>query len=102
MSIEIESLTTTAPVKVRLGLIILSEIVPRILNDGLFIGERLSLAYTWYMFLCRVARCPADVPREMEKWGLSELRKVAEALVDYARALLGEFVSARPQEVPAM
>jgi len=101
MSIEIESLTATTPVKVRLGLIILSEIVPRILNDGLFIGERLSLAYTWYMFLCRVARCP-DVPREMERWGLSELRKVAEALVDYARALLGEFVATRPQEVPAM
>jgi len=91
MATEIEPVMTTAPVKVRLGLHILSEIVPRILNDGLFIGDRLSVAYTWYLFLCKVSKCP-DVPKEMEKWGLSEIRKVAEALVDYARALLGEFV----------
>jgi len=91
VSLEIEPVMTATPVRIRIGLTILTEVVPRILNDGLFIGDRLSLAYTWYLFLCKVSSCP-DVPKEVEKWGLSEIRRVAEALVDYARALLGESV----------
>ena len=92
MSLDMELLETQPTIKVRVGLHIISSVVPRILDDSIFIGERVALAYSWYLFMCKISLCP-DVPKEMSKWGLNELQKVAEALIDYARKLLKDYLS---------
>lgn len=92
MSIELDSLSSSPSIRVKLGLHILSFVAPRLLNDGIFIGERIAIAYTWYKFLCKVSRCP-PVSEDPEKWSLVELRVIGEWLVDYARSLLRDFVS---------
>jgi len=88
LSLDFETTEQAAPTKVRLGFQILYQIVPHILNDGVFIGDRIATAYTWYMFLCKIGRCPNDIPDNPSKWGMSELTKVSQHLVDYASRLL--------------
>jgi len=92
MSLDIEPLEASASLKIRLGLHIINNVVPRILNDGVYIGERISVAFSWYMFLCKIGLCP-NVPKEMEKWGLEEIKIIADELVEYARKLLKDYIT---------
>jgi len=76
-------------IKTRLALHILDSVVPKILNDGVFIGDRIATAYTWYRFLCKrsPSMCP-DVPKDLDKWSLEDLKKIADKLADFATSLL--------------
>jgi len=76
-------------IKTRLAMHILDNVVPRIMNDGIFIGDRIALAYTWYRFLCKhsASRCP-DVPKNIAEWSLEDLRKIADALIEFAQQLI--------------
>lgn len=76
-------------IKTRLALHILDNVVPKIINDGTFIGDRIAVAYTWYRFLCRKSpsMCP-DIEKDPDKWSLEDLKKIADKLVDFATQLL--------------
>jgi len=60
---------------------ILDNVVRRILNRGVFIGDRVALAYAWARFMCRhTPPLCEDLDMDIEKWGEEELRKVADKL----------------------
>ena len=56
--------------KTWLGVHILDNVVRRILNRGVFIGDRIALAYAWARFMCKhsPALCD-DLDMDIEKWG---------------------------------
>ena len=68
----------------RLAYLILLEIAPKIMNNHLQIGERISIAVTWYKYLYYHGSAPEDVPTDWRKWGEKELEKIHDALVRYA------------------
>jgi hypothetical protein len=85
------------PFKLYLALHVLSSIVPRILDDSVLITERVALAQTWYLFLCKIGLCP-EVPEDFSAWGPSELQEIAKSLVTYSHMLISE--ETRPPELP--
>jgi len=95
LSLSIEEAGNRADVRVRVGLMILNDVVPRMLEEGRWIGERVALAETWYMYLCSVAGCP-DVDSNPDNWGSKELKTIARALVSYAKTLLEPALTAPP------
>jgi len=82
--------------KVWLGIKILTDIVPSILEDGSWIGRRIAVAMTWYKFLCRTTEGCPKVPEDPRKWGSKELDAIAEALVSYAKSLLEDALRVPP------
>jgi len=98
LSFSIEEAESRIAARVYLGFKILTEVVPRILEEGRWIGERIALAKTWYMYLCSVEECP-EVDRDPRKWGSKDLETIAEALVSYAYRLLEPALRARPSMV---
>jgi len=95
LSFSIEEAEGRVAARVYLGFKILNDIVPRILEEGRWIGERVALAETWYMYLCSVEECP-DVPEDPREWGSKDLEAIAEALVSYAYRLLEPALRKRP------
>ena len=75
--------------KVRIAMHILDEVVPKILNTGVFIGERIATAFSWIGFVCkyRPAKC-SDLNTDVSKWSQEELKKVARKLIEFASELL--------------
>jgi len=100
LSFHIEEAGSRADVRVRVGLMILNDVVPRMLEEGRWIGERVALAETWYMYLCSAMECP-EVDSNPDNWGTKELKTIARALVTYAKALLEPTLEApRPPDYP--
>ena len=94
MSLYIEDVQSNSDIKRRLAFEILGNIVPKLLNDGVYIGTRVSLAYTWGRFLCRARECP-DTPRNIRDWNLEHIKVVADSLVDYAMSIIEDYVKTR-------
>jgi len=98
LSFHIEEAESRIAARVYLGFKLLNDVVPRILEEGRWIGERIALAKTWYKFLCRKQGCP-NVPEDPRKWGSKDLDEIADALVSYALSLLEPALRARPSMV---
>jgi len=96
LSFGIEEAESRIAARVYLGFKILTEIVPQILEDGAWIGRRIALAKTWYMFLCMTQQGCPNVPEDPRKWGSKDLEEIADALVAYALRLLEPALRARP------
>jgi len=77
--------------KVMMALKIIDEVVPYILSSSDII-HRAARAYAWYIYLCRVGRKPGVKTDNYREWDNEDLRKIAEALVDYAKDLIEAFV----------
>jgi len=95
LSLSIEEAGSSTGVRIRVGLMILNDVVPRILEEGRWIGERVALAETWYMYLCSATGCP-DVDSNPDNWGTKELKNIARALVSYAKTLLEPALNTPP------
>jgi len=93
MSIDLEY-EEVGGFRVRLALHILTNIVPKLMDNSVFISTRIAYAYTWYRFLCISGSglCPKDIPDKIDGWGFDEIKKIADALVMYARKLLASTV----------
>ncbi len=94
MSLYVEDIQSNSDFKTKLAMEILTNIVPRLLNDGVYIGTRVSLAYTWSRFLCKADKCP-DTPSNIRDWDLSHIKIVADSLVDYAMSIIEDYVKTR-------
>jgi len=95
MSLPVEETGSRVDIRVHLGLMLLNDIVPRILEEGRWIGERVSLAETWYIYLCSRDACP-EVDSNPDNWGTKELKTIAKALVNYAYRLLEPYLKTPP------
>jgi len=92
LSIDIELLEHESDTRIKIALMIMNEIAPKLLNDGVYIGERLSTAYTWNKFLCRVSKCGVE-DKDYKMWGLDDIRMVADGLIEYALGIIQKLVS---------
>jgi len=97
LSLPIDETGNRVDIRVHLGLMLLNDIVPRILEEGRWIGERVSLAETWYIYLCSKEACP-EVDSNPDNWGTKELKTIAKALVAYAGKLLEPYLKTPPRQ----
>jgi len=95
LSLPVDEPSRREGLRVHLGLMILNDIVPRILEEGRWIGERVALAETWYIYLCSKDACP-EVDSNPDNWGTKELKAIAKALVNYAYRLLEPYLKNPP------
>jgi len=98
LSFSINETDSRATARLYLGLKILTEVVPEILEEGKWLGRRLALMKTWYEFLCLEKSCP-NVPSDPKNWGSKEIETIAKALVAYAHELLEPSLRTSPSGV---
>ncbi len=96
MSLEFIEGEIVSKLKVRVALHIIDEVVPRLLEDGEPISRRMALAYSWLRFVCKIMKCPSDLPQNPKEWSFDTLERIADVLLDYARHLLKDYVSPNP------
>lgn len=81
--------------KYNLAMRILNRVAPRLLNTSIPLSERVSNAYTWYVFLREVdaSLCRdlcGEIDSDYSNWGSRDIEVIAKALVSYASRLLKE------------
>jgi len=86
---------TPRGLKYNLAMRIINDVVPTIMSINEPLSRRISLGFSWYVFLTEAA---PGICREYcgeglgdpEKWGAVELEKIARSLATYASSLMKE------------
>ena len=70
-----------------LAVYLLDRVVPLLLNDAESIDRKIAVARTWYLYLRDRIR-ENEVPPDYTKWGVKEIEKIAEAIINYVKHIL--------------
>lgn len=92
MAFEFQQTVLPSGIRVQVALHILNHVAPEILDSGNSLHRRMAVARTWYGFLCEMTGCPDEIPDDTREWNLATLERIAQALIEYASGILGQYL----------